>query len=64
MELEDVKDVKKKINLIINSNILLKCIFKIVIFYENIKLKIENNILGIIIFMFFSLIRSYNYVKT
>lgn len=56
MELEDVKDVKKKINLIINSNILLKCIFKIVIFYENIKLKIENNILGIIIFMFFSLI--------
>lgn len=56
MELEDVKDVKKKINLIINSNILLKCIFKIVIFYENIKLKIENNILWIIIFMFFSLI--------
>jgi len=56
MEINSIKELKNRLNLIIKSNILLRFIFSLIFFLKNVKNNISNNKLLIILLILFSAI--------
>ncbi len=56
MEMNSIKELKNRLNLVIKSNILLRFIFSLIFFFKNVKNNISNNKLSIILLILFSAI--------